>query len=89
MVTNCKNTDNAIAPLFRLGKRDRSLSFLIISFKFHFVWLHMLFLKLHILNMNIISGFIFHHHHDFSRYHFWKANQPKNAVKHNERKKIY
>ena len=81
MVTSCKNTDNAIAPLFRFGKRDRSLSFLIISFKFQFVWLHMLFLKLPIITMNIISGFIFHQNHEFSRLHFWKANQPKKGSK--------
>ena len=89
MVTSRKNTDNAIAPLVRIGKWNTSLSFLIISFKFQFVWLQPLSLKLHILSKNIISGFIFHHHHDFPRYHFKKANQPKKAVNHNERKKIY
>ena len=37
---------------------------------------------------SIISGFSTFHHHDFSRYKFWKQINLQKAVKHNERKKL-
>ena len=58
--------DNAMIPLVRIGKGDRSLSVLSLSFKFQLVWLLMFCFRLHNSSKSIISGFTTFHHHDFS-----------------------
>ena len=77
-----------MAPLVRIGKGDRSLSVLSLSFKFQLVWLLMFCFRLHISRKSIISGFTTFHPHDFSRCNFWKPINLQKAVKHNERKKL-
>ena len=83
-----RQNDNAMVPLVRIGKGDRSLSVLSLSFKFQLVWLLMFCFRLHISSKSIISGFITFHHHDFSRYNFWKQINLQKAVKHSKRKKL-
>ena len=83
-----KVCDNAMIPLVRIGKGDRSLSVLSLSFKFQLVWLLMFCFRLHNSNKSIISGFTTFHHRDFTRYNFWKQINLQKAVKHNKRKKL-
>ena len=75
-------------PLVRIGKGDRSLSVLSLSFKFQLVWLLMFCFRLHNSSKSIISGFTTFHHRDFTRYNFWKQINLQKAVKHNKRKKL-
>ena len=67
--------DNAMVPLVRIGKGDRSLPVLSLSFKFQLVWLLMFCFRLHNSSKSINSGFTTFHHRDFTRYNFWKKNQ--------------
>ena len=77
-----------MVPLVRIGKGDRSLSVLSLSFKFQLVWLLMFCFRLHNSSKGIISGFTTFNNHDFSRYNFWKQIKLQKAVKHNKRKKL-
>ena len=80
--------DNAMIPLVRIGKGDRSLSVLSLSFKFQLVWLLMFCFRLHNSSKSIISGFTTFHHHDFSLQLLENKSTYKKAVKHNKRKKL-
>ena len=61
-----RQNDNAMAPLVRIGKGDRSLSVFSLCFKFQLVCLHMFCFKLHFLSKSIIFSFTTFHHHEFS-----------------------
>ena len=84
----CSRVNLMITPWLRIGKGDRSLSVLSLSFKFHLVWLLMFCFRLHNSSKSIISGFTTFHHHSFSRNKFWKQINLQKAVKDNERKKL-
>ena len=83
-----RQNDNAMVPLVRIGKGDRSLPVLSLSFKFQLVWLLMFCFRLHNSSKSIISGFTTFHHRDSTRYNFWKQINLQKAVKHNKRKKL-